>query len=38
MTIKHVSAAVLAAAGLTVAIPATAQADELVLYCSVQEE
>ncbi len=38
MKIDHVSAAVFAAAGLAMTLPATAQADELVLYCSVQEE
>lgn len=38
MTVRHLSAAALAAAGVTVAMPAAAQADELVLYCSVQEE
>jgi iron(III) transport system substrate-binding protein len=38
MTTRRVSAAIFAAAGLTVAVPVTAQADELVLYCSVQEE
>jgi iron(III) transport system substrate-binding protein len=38
MTVKHLSAATLAVLGLNVAVPATAQADELVLYCSVQEE
>ena len=38
MTKANISAVALAAAGLGMAIPATAQADELVLYCSVQEE
>ena len=38
MTIKHVPAAVLAAAGFVAAAPMAAQAEELVLYCSVQEE
>jgi iron(III) transport system substrate-binding protein len=38
MTIKYLSAATFAAAGLTVAMPAAAQTQELVLYCSVQEE
>jgi iron(III) transport system substrate-binding protein len=38
MTVKHLSAAALAAVGFTVAMPAAAEADELVLYCSVQEE
>ncbi|BDW86485.1 ABC transporter substrate-binding protein [Roseicyclus marinus] len=38
MTVKHLSAAAFAALGFAVAVPATAQADELVLYCSVQEE
>ena len=38
MTVKHLSAAAIAVVGSTVSVPATAQADELVLYCSVQEE
>lgn len=38
MTVRHLSAAALAAVGFTAAIPVTAQADDLVLYCSVQEE
>jgi iron(III) transport system substrate-binding protein len=38
MTIRHISAAVFAAAGLSATMPVAAQADELVLYCSVQEE
>jgi iron(III) transport system substrate-binding protein len=38
MTTNRITAALLAAAGLAVLAPATAKADELVLYCSVQEE
>jgi iron(III) transport system substrate-binding protein len=38
MTRDNLRAATLAAAGLAAILPASAQADELVLYCSVQEE
>lgn len=38
MTNKYVTAAVVAAAGIYMGAPTAAQADELVLYCSVQEE
>jgi iron(III) transport system substrate-binding protein len=38
MTINRTSAALLAAAGLGLIAPAVAKANELVLYCSVQEE
>lgn len=38
MTHKYVTAAAIAAAGFYVTAPVAAQADELVLYCSVQEE
>ncbi|MGP1358897.1 ABC transporter substrate-binding protein [Roseicyclus sp.] len=38
MTRDNLRAATLAAAGLAAIVPASAQADELVLYCSVQEE
>jgi iron(III) transport system substrate-binding protein len=38
MTRDKLRAATLAAAGLAAIVPASAQADELVLYCSVQEE
>ena len=38
MTIKRTSTASLVLAGLSLAVPASASAEELVLYCSVQEE
>ncbi len=38
MTNKYVIAAAVAAAGLNISAPVAAQTDELVLYCSVQEE
>jgi iron(III) transport system substrate-binding protein len=38
MTIRHISAAMIVATGFTASTPASAQSEELVLYCSVQEE
>jgi iron(III) transport system substrate-binding protein len=38
MTSNHLTAAFLAAAGLGIVAPVAAKAQELVLYCSVQEE